>query len=795
MLPNTALAKSPEKVPFVGKGDTSSTTVGFEFEFICPSSKWRNLSRLVSDKLGPVGAVSKEYGVHQDRKDYLSKWHITGDSSITGYPLGSSNGKEPDQEEGESDDAYAARLDAAVGHTAVELVSPILASSDTDKVLRSVLEVISEVDGYTNRSCGFHITIGNDRISSYMDPIKFAVFLGDRKIISRFGREGNTHASSLLDYAESILNEDYYEAIGDEPEDRDDYEDDYDESSFDQEIRATPFEHMRDELLSSCVKGRGYIHHDRAAVLEALTKLGSDYKEDRYMSVNLQKAKMNLVEYRAVGGDYLKSLSALQHITKRAVYAVLVSVGKIDTPDIEKAYARYLLKTFSSAVPRPGVTPAQAKDNKIKPMTFNFTVDAVRDDSQDAVYLDVKATARGANYANAARPVAAIDVLIRIMQDGKSIGSVSAGFEVTHKPSGEWEPLRGAMKYNVQPQTSTQSPLSHAQLAHLLKVLRSILLNPLNYVWRTVDLAAATILRGQGLSLEDALSGIKVIRSSLFSTFTFYDLSKLAAELVVKWMTAPELDSRYPSNKNRQVQRVRAELEDAVYTGAFRTAVYGVANVNYMSDYVRELIQQKIKYPLNTVPPEDKRIHASADESGLGFSIEARFATLACGYMSSLEQFAQAILSDLALFNFDSAIKHNKYTPQQLALKLISSVAGLLYRGSIERSRHLPNTASMEAAAYEYAEKTGRATREFVGQLSSVFKPAKDTVEAVYAKDSYVTLWELVIPNFHNNQFNGILHGVDVLGQEYSLFIDNNFQLRSPGAIAWTGAVTGLLNR
>lgn len=795
MLTNTALAKSPEKVAFVGKGDASATTVGFEFEFICPSSKWRNLPRLVSDKLGPVGEVSKEYGAHQDRKDYLTKWHITGDSSITGYPLGSSSGKEPDQEDGESDEAYADRLDEAIGHTAVELVSPILASSDTDKVLRSVFEVIAAVDGYTNSSCGFHITIGNDRISSYMDPIKFAVFLGDRKIISRFGREGNRHASSLLDYAESMLDADYYDAIGDEPEDREDYEDDYDESDFKQEIRATPFEHMRDELLSSCVNGRGYIHHDRAAVLEALTKLGSESKDDRYMSVNLQKAKMNLVEYRAVGGDYLKSLSALQHITKRAVYAVLVSVGRIDTPDIEKAYARYLLKTFSSAVPRPGVKPAQANDTNLKPMTFNFTVDAVREDSQDAVYLDVRATARGANYAKSTSPVAAIDVLVRIMQDGKAIGSISAGFEVTKKPSGEWEPRRGAMKYNVQPQTAAQSPLSHAQLAHLLKVLRSILLNPLNVVWRKVDLAAATILRSQGLSLEDSLSGIRVLRTSLFSTFTFYDLSKLAAELVVKWMTAPELDSRYPSNKNSQVQRVRAELENAVYTNAFRTAVYGVANVNYMGDYTKDLIQQKIKHPLNLVPPEDKRIHASADETGLGFSIETQFAVLACGYISSVEQFAQSILNELELYDFSLSITHSKYTPQQLSLKLIATVAGLLYRCSIERSRHLPNTASMEAAAYEYAEKTGRATREFVGQLTSVFKPARDTVDAVYAKDAYLQLWNLVIPSLHNNQFHGILRGVDVLGPEYNLFIDTYFQTRSPGAIAWKGAVSELLNR
>lgn len=598
-----AIAANPEKAKFVGKGDLSSVTVGFEFEFICKARIWPQLPKLVSENLGPVGEVSKLYGNHQQRDDALTAWHITGDSSIKDYDLGEED-DEPERESGESQEDYDARYDKAQGEEGVELVSPVLKASEALETLNKVLKLLKGIGAKTNHSCSLHVTLGHPRIKDYLDPIKFAVFLGDDKILQRFGRANNRYASSFIRLVQNTLaNENaFYDATYDKSRTVDEDEDSWDPDDLEQDIAKTPFETMNQELLSHSVKDPGFINEARKKLLTYLTQFNSGVYADRYHSINLQKVDSNVVEYRAIGSDYLsENPAALSGIVRRVMYALLVAVGDVSSPELDKAYATLLQHKFGAYDVSRTAHLQDYKEPTSKSHNYRFVKEA---EIGPDLHLDT--TVRVGRLADSLL----FSVLFSVMRDNASLlghthdlVSISYIWKVPVANGVLSVSYPKDVSVTVTPKAkSGPSPfVTTSEAAKIYSVIKSIVATPTNPYLNDGWKALATTARSAGVGLPEAIDLIKKGRSLVFSPENNKELRVLMAHLVVQHMDPEEVNKRYSDKPNARVATVQSSLKKIALDTAFRSLDYDLDAIrsNYGSD-VKDFIIHQVSDPLST---------------------------------------------------------------------------------------------------------------------------------------------------------------------------------------------------
>ena len=87
------------------------------------------------------------------------------------------------------------------GGTGAELISPVYDSPrDMLHEMKSMFEWMSGEGVETNRSCGLHVTMSlNSETPQEVNKVKLAVLLGDKYLLSTFGRSSNSYAKSQYD--------------------------------------------------------------------------------------------------------------------------------------------------------------------------------------------------------------------------------------------------------------------------------------------------------------------------------------------------------------------------------------------------------------------------------------------------------------------------------------------------------------------------------------------------------------------------------------------------------------------
>ena len=85
--------------------------------------------------------------------------------------------------------------------TGAELISPVYDSPrDMLHEMKSMFEWMSGEGVETNRSCGLHVTMSlNSETPQEVNKVKLAVLLGDKYLLSTFGRSSNSYAKSQYD--------------------------------------------------------------------------------------------------------------------------------------------------------------------------------------------------------------------------------------------------------------------------------------------------------------------------------------------------------------------------------------------------------------------------------------------------------------------------------------------------------------------------------------------------------------------------------------------------------------------
>ena len=260
--------------------DLGQITVGFEFEFVSPISH-AAFAKIMKDTDPDykIGAVTSEYAGHKEKygSDLYTYWHITGDDSID----------------------TLSPTDDSTGSYGIEVISPALPLTKAKKALLDIFAIIKSAGGTTNASCGLHVTLGHPKLTTDLvnfDPLKFAVFMQEDKILERFDRNRNEFAQN---FSAHILQAMYEEMHGlrdrvmvrEQPDFTEPDETNYPDSYF----TVSPTESTGPALTEDNLQ-------------EFLTSLRVRQRfalYSHYMSINLIKLKNHCVEIRSPGGDYL----------------------------------------------------------------------------------------------------------------------------------------------------------------------------------------------------------------------------------------------------------------------------------------------------------------------------------------------------------------------------------------------------------------------------------------------------------------------------------------------------------
>ena len=710
-----ALAADPTKVNFVGKGDLSSVTVGFEFEFICKLRVWPRLRQLVQDNLGPVGAVTALYGKHHDRADTLTAWHITGDTSIKDYDLGDSDDDEdPPRNEGETDSEYNARVDKARGETGVELVSPVLKASEAIATLGKALKMLKDLGARTNNSCSLHVTLGHPKIKEYLDPIKFAIFLGDDKILKHFDRSNNEYASSLLDAVRESLADasSFHEKVQDASTEQES-DDSWDPDQLERDIEQTPFEVMKTELLSKSAKGASFIHEGRRKLLEYLAKFNSGVYDDRYHSVNLQKVNSNIVEYRAIGSDYLnESPAALSGMVRRIMYALLVAVGDVSSPKLDQAYAALLTRRFGLSDPsREGklIKSAGGLTSPVTPYAFTKAISVDTD-----LHLDVTIQIIPDYKLNSIR----FFVVFAVIRDNASVlghahelvslkytGSVKFAKNDTTGKTTFTGVNYATSEISHYAKSGSSAYLTRSEVAKIYKEIKDIIATPTNPYLNNGWKALAITSRSYGVSPADAINVIRDSRIKLFSQENNNRLKYFMAYLVVQHMDPKDVQSRYVENKNKHVDAARAFLKSNAFNQVL--AMYHVS-IAYVTENLGDLVfskfKQRVEDPFN--------LSLDGTKSSMNaYQVSVTAASLAgMGYFTDYTEMGNFIINH-SLLNQSAAI-----ALAELTSYLLSAMINLREQLNGLSAYRLSQMAS------DYARYAGILNQDYSDRIAETFR-------------------------------------------------------------------------
>ena len=100
------------------------------------------------------------------------------------------------------------------GDLGLEFISPPLPLVDMLNDMDSIVAWASSNGCYTNSSCGLHMNISIEGVdNSKLDYVKLALFVGEDYILEKFGREGNTYASRVLNKLARTTREHPVEAV------------------------------------------------------------------------------------------------------------------------------------------------------------------------------------------------------------------------------------------------------------------------------------------------------------------------------------------------------------------------------------------------------------------------------------------------------------------------------------------------------------------------------------------------------------------------------------------------------
>ena len=134
-------------------------------------------------------------GVHEVG-EYLEDW--AGDNS----QFSSVQAGEYHSGYGTNNDYWRVETDSSIDSygTGAEIISPVYATPR--KMLEEMKKLFTWIDDQgadTNSSCGLHVTMSLDsEEKEEVNPVKLAVLLGDKYLLSTFGRAGNSYAKSQM---------------------------------------------------------------------------------------------------------------------------------------------------------------------------------------------------------------------------------------------------------------------------------------------------------------------------------------------------------------------------------------------------------------------------------------------------------------------------------------------------------------------------------------------------------------------------------------------------------------------
>ena len=268
----------------------SDFRVGFEFEFVS-GLKHAHIAELLHLAGRKVGIVKDEYGIPMNAK--YDSWHVTSDPSIAAH----------DGDEG------------------IELISPSMLFNEVRETLKFVWKLLSDINAYTNESCGLHITISHKGAgfnTPGFNPVKLALFLGDDDILKSMNREDNYNCRAFLSYVRGIVHADlktgFKHIIGQ---------------------RSNPDKpaHLRDhETLEKIPTSYDAVSVVDKIALDPHMKLRLINSFDRNLSINLVKLQPGfgatpLLEYRAPGNGWsYKKPEMFENIARRLAASAQVAM-------------------------------------------------------------------------------------------------------------------------------------------------------------------------------------------------------------------------------------------------------------------------------------------------------------------------------------------------------------------------------------------------------------------------------------------------------------------------------------
>jgi hypothetical protein len=186
----------------------------------------------------------------------------------------------------------------------VEIISPPMPFDKTVEILPKFFKWLSDNDGYTNKSTGFHMSVSMpDHVDDNLDFVKLSLFLGDEYVLKQFGREANQYTTSALE-----------------------------------KIRASTIRDPKKvaEYMDKMKQGLNEIAKNNLAKSHGLGK---------YTSIN---PKNGYVEFRSAGGrDYSTDIKRLQDTLTRYGMALTVAM---DPNSERQEYAKKLYKLLSTGV-------------------------------------------------------------------------------------------------------------------------------------------------------------------------------------------------------------------------------------------------------------------------------------------------------------------------------------------------------------------------------------------------------------------------------------------------------------
>jgi len=313
--------------------DLSKITVGFEFEFISPISHQSFADVMRDTDLDyKIGAVTKEYAGHKTKypgKNLYSFWHITGDDSID----------------------TAAVSDDTKSLYGIEVISPVLPLAKAKKALLDIVAIIKRAGGTTNESCGLHITFGHPLLTTDLinfDPLKFAVFMQEDKVLERFDRERNEYAQNFSSRILKAMYEEMHELKNrvfqrEQPNFEETDEANYPENYY--------------TILPNEVTGPALTEENLQEFLTSLRVRQRFALYSHYLSINLIKLRNHCVEVRSPGGDYLSQDA--QGLAQMVLHMARCLAVALDPTLLETQYVlavRRMLKQYNA--------PKQATDAK-----------------------------------------------------------------------------------------------------------------------------------------------------------------------------------------------------------------------------------------------------------------------------------------------------------------------------------------------------------------------------------------------------------------------------------------------